>query len=114
MTILVERYVTQLQEVDALSTAYKEYLFKAKQKCQSAKGVDKRQCMTRAQIEAKKAQLSRLKKMAGECRKAQDPTKCHGLMMKKAQKINDSVKSLMLKYRENAVKIQQKQMKSQQ
>ena len=113
MNILIEQELKKIQEGgDAVSKAYQEYLVKAKKKCQSVKGVDKRQCMTRAQIEAKKAQLSRLKKMAGECRTAQDPNKCHRVMMKRAAKINDSVKKLMLKYRENAVKLQRKQMKS--
>jgi len=114
MNLLIEKHLIQLQEADAVSKAYQEYLFKAKKKCQSHKGIDKSQCMTRAQIEAKKAQLSRLRKMAGECRSAQDPNKCHMVMMKKAQKINDSIKKLLQKYRENAVKIQRKQMKPQQ
>lgn len=110
MNLLIEKHLIQIQE-DSVSKAYGEYLIKAKQKCKSIKGIDKRQCMTRAQIEAKKAQLRRLKKMAGECRSAQDPTTCHRKMMIRAQKINDSVKKLMLKYRENAVRIQQKQKK---
>jgi len=113
MNLLIEKHLMKLQE-DTVSDAYKDYLVRAKKKCESTKGVDKRQCMTRAQIEAKKAQLTRLKKMAGECRSAQDPTNCHRLMMLRAQKINDSVKKLMLKYRENAIKIQRQQQKSQQ
>jgi len=114
MNIITEQYLNQLQEADAVAKAYKEYMFAAKKKCQSLKGVDKRQCLTKGQIEAKKAQLSRLKKLAGECRTAQDPNKCHRVMMKRAQKINDSVKSLLTKYRENAIRIQRNQMKSEQ
>lgn len=111
MNILVDQYLTQLNEADPVSTAHKEYMFKVKQQCKKFKGLEKRKCIIQGKVAAKKAQLSKMKQMSGECRKAQNPNACQRVLFKKAQKIRNSTDSLMQQYRDISVKLQKQQTK---
>lgn len=107
---LVESYLQKIQlEADVVSAAYKEYLDKAKKVCNKFKSHQQVQCMVRAKIEAKKAQLSKLKKLSSDCKSAQSPNDCNRRLYKKAQTINKQIQPLIIRYREISAKIQKAQ-----
>jgi hypothetical protein len=113
MSQLLESYLIYVNESNSVTAAYKDSLAKSKIECNRYKGVLKKKCMIKAQVEAKKAQLSRLKQLAGECKTAQDPNECHRTILKKAQRIMKSVRSLTTKYANISVKAKQKSKKDQ-
>jgi len=113
MSQLLESYLTYVDESNSVTAAYKDSLAKSKVECNRYRGDQKKKCMVKAQVEAKKAQLSKLKQLAGECKTAQDPNECRRTILKKAQRIMNSVKSLTTKYANISIKAKQKSEKNQ-
>jgi len=113
MSQLLESYLIYVNESNSVTAAYKDSLAKSKEECNKYRGDQKKKCMIKAQVEAKKAQLSRLKKLAGECKTAQDPNECHRTILKKAQRITNNVRGLTAKYANISIKVKQKSQKKQ-
>jgi len=114
MNNLLEDYLLQIHlEGDVVATAYKDHLHKSKIQCQKLSSDERVKCMVQAKISAKKAQLSKLKQMSPECKKASNPNACQRVLYKRAQTITKSVDGLMARYAAISIKIKNKAAKAQ-
>lgn len=71
--------------------AYKDYFNKAARRCKDMPPREKSICMMKAKLEAKKEELSEIKRKLSECAKTNDPNKCRTKLGEKVKKITDQV-----------------------
>jgi hypothetical protein len=116
MSDKLQKYLDQLQEdnlqelepatiaISAVSAAfgitnmafrlYKDYFNKAARKCKDLPPREKGVCMLKAKLDAKKQQLSEIKKKSSDCSKTRNPTKCRNKLSEKVKKLTEEVKFL--------------------
>jgi hypothetical protein len=95
----------------ALIAIYKKYLSKAARFCRQKPPEERPPCITRYQIDGRKAQLQKLKDVARECNKDKKPNDCKKKILKKAQSINKQVQKLIGKYQKASLKMKGKKIK---
>jgi len=74
---------------------YKDYFNKAARKCKSLPPREKGICMVKAKLDAKKEQLSGIKRKSADCSKTNNPTKCRGKLSEKIKKLTEEVNFLV-------------------